>query len=615
MPAAGALDLPVRPTSPLAGTRELLRGAIAFAPRRAAGVLLLLLLAGITEAFGILMLVPLLYAIGIGGGEQDATAARIASAAEAVGVDLDLGNVLLLFLGAVLVRAAVAWWREILIAKMRFGFVDALRVDLYTAMSRAKWEELLGWRQSNIQHTVGSDVARVGSAMLMFLSLPVRAVLAVVQLGLALAIAPLISAIAVSLGAVALVASRVLVRRSRQLGEQMTRFNRLLFGSTADFLAGLRLAKAYGAERRHVDEFIDITTAMRAQQLAFTRVNSLAGAATNVGGAATVVVMIWIGASQAALTTAELAVIVVIFARLLPLMLGFLRNAQELANALPAYQNVVAMSRAFAAAEEPEASAPTAGGTPPPLALERSLALRGVRFAYGGGEPVLKSIDLDIRAGTMTAVGGPSGAGKSTLAEVLLGLLTPAAGGVVSVDGTPLTGEQCRRWHQSVAYVPQDPYLFHETIRGNLLWARSDAPESDLHDALRAAAAEGFVANLPEGMDTVVGDRGSRLSGGERQRIALARALLRRPALLVLDEATGQLDAETEQEVAAMLRRLLQWTTVVAIAHQPAIFAVADRVVLMEGGRLREARPAPASPANVPTPATVGIGSTDKAAR
>ena len=598
--ATAAEAPPERPAPALEGTRELLRTAIAFAPRRAAGVMLLLLVAGVTEAFGILMLIPLLYAIGMGGetGERDATATRIAEAADAVGVSLELGNVLLLFLGAVVVRAAVAWWREILIAQMRFGFTDALRTDLYAAMSRAPWEHLLGWRQSNIQHTVNSDVNRVSSAMMMFLSLPVRGVLAVIQLGLALAIAPLISTIALSLGAVGLIASRVLVRRSRQLGEQMTRFNRRLFGSTADFLAGLRLAKAYGMERRHVDEFVDTTAAMREQQVSFTRLNSLASAATNVGGAATVVVMIWVGASQGALTTAELAVIVVIFARLLPLMLGFLRNAQQLANALPAYQNVVAMNRAFTAAAEPEASA--AARTPAkPIALKRGLALRGVCFAYGGGEPVLRDVDLDIPAGSMTAVGGPSGAGKSTLAELLLGLLAPAAGGVVAVDGAPLTGELRRRWHQSVAYVPQDPYLFHDTIRGNLLWAQPDASESEIQDALRAAAAEKFVARLPEGLETVVGDRGSRLSGGERQRIALARALLRRPTLLVLDEATGQLDAETEEQVAAMLRRLNQRTTVVAIAHQPAIFAVADRVVTVDGGRLREAAAASASPAAV----------------
>lgn len=601
-PATAAGAPPERPAPALEGARELLRTAIAFAPRRAAGVMLLLLVAGVTEAFGILMLIPLLYAIGMGGetGERDATATRIAEAAEAVGVSLELGNVLLLFLGAVVVRAAVAWWREILIAQMRFGFTDALRTDLYAAMSRAPWEHLLGWRQSNIQHTVNSDVNRVSSAMMMFLSLPVRGVLAVIQLGLALAIAPLISAIALSLGAVGLIASRVLVRRSRQLGEQMTRFNRRLFGSTADFLAGLRLAKAYGMERRHVDEFVDTTAAMREQQVSFTRLNSLASAATNVGGAATVVVMIWVGASRGGLTTAELAVIVVIFARLLPLILGFLRNAQQLANALPAYQNVVAMNQAFTAAAEPEASAPAAAGTPAkPIALKRGLALRGVCFAYGGGEPVLRDVDLDIPAGRMTAVGGPSGAGKSTLAELLLGLLTPAAGGVVTVDGAPLTGERRRRWHQSVAYVPQDPYLFHDTIRGNLLWAQPDASESEIQDALRAAAAEKFVARLPEGLETVVGDRGSRLSGGERQRIALARALLRRPTLLVLDEATGQLDAETEEQVAAMLRRLNQRTTVVAIAHQPAIFAVADRVVTVDGGRLREAAAASASPAAV----------------
>lgn len=573
--------------SPLRGTGELLREVVAFAPRRAGLAVCLLLVAAVTEAFGIVMLIPLLYAIGVGSelGAGDGIGSRIAEAVGAIGVELGLGNVLLLFLAGVVVRAAVSWWREQVLTEVQHGFVDALRTRVYAAMGRASWEVLLRKRQSDIQHTVNADVNRTGSAMMMFLRLPITGLLALVQVAIAIAIAPTISAVALAVGTAALVASRVLVRRSREIGEQMTEFNRRLFGSTSDFLAGMRLAKAYGVEQRYVDQFVDTTAAMRGRQLAFTRVNSLAGAAMNVGGACTVVLLIWLGA-RAELSVAELAITVVVFARVLPMLLGFLGSAQQLANTLPAYQNVMAMQREFVAAAERVPSGPE----PTPVALAEALTLHDVSFAYQVGTPVLRHVDLAIPAGTMTAIGGPSGAGKSTLAELLLGLLRPASGieggaaGRILVDGRPLAGELAHRWRRSVAYVPQEPYLFHDTIRGNLLWARPGASEAEIQDALRAAAAEEFVAALPDGVDTVVGDRGGRLSGGERQRVALARALLRQPTLLLLDEATGALDVETEQRVAAALRQLRGRTTVVAIAHQAAVLAAADQVLLVKAG-------------------------------
>lgn len=197
----------------------------------------------------------------------------------------------------------------------------------------------------------------------------------------------------------------------------------------------------------------------------------------------------------------------------------------------------------------------------------------------------MSGVSLDFRAGEITAIAGPSGAGKSTLADVLLGLLEPAAGAVL-VDGLAVDDANRRRWRRSCGYVPQDPYLFHDTIRANLVWARPGAGDAALWRALELAAAADFVAGLPQGLDTVVGDRGSGLSGGERQRIALARALVGEPTLLVLDEATSQLDADNERLIVASLRSLRGRVTVVAVAHREAVLAAADRVVSLDAGRV-----------------------------
>jgi len=158
----------------------------------------------------------------------------------------------------------------------------------------------------------------------------------------------------------------------------------------------------------------------------------------------------------------------------------------------------------------------------------------------------------------------------------------------VTLDGVPLDGALLHAWRQSIGYVPQETFLFHESVRTNLLWAQPEASEADLRAALRDAAAEAFVDRLPQGLDTVVGDRGVRLSGGERQRLALARALLRRPTLLVLDEATSSLDTHNERLVQDAIERLHGELTIVLIAHRLSTVRFADRIVVLAGGAVAE---------------------------
>jgi ATP-binding cassette subfamily C protein len=198
----------------------------------------------------------------------------------------------------------------------------------------------------------------------------------------------------------------------------------------------------------------------------------------------------------------------------------------------------------------------------------------------------LVSVSLSIAAGQTTAIVGPSGSGKSTLADLLLGLIVPEQGRVL-VDETPLTPDLLPSWRDQIGYVPQDSFHFHDTVRANLLWARPEASEGELWEALEIAAA-GFVARLPQGLDTVLGDRGVLLSGGERQRIALARALLRRPAILILDEATSSLDSENERRVQEAIERLHGRLTIVVITHRLTAVRATDAIHVLEAGRLVE---------------------------
>ena len=585
-PSAPVHDRSSRSSGAFAGAGELTRELVAYAPRKSILALLLLLTAGVTEAFGLLMIVPLLYLAGFAApsGERSPVAEAMAHAADAAGVEWTLSTVLVVFLVLSAVRSAVAWQREVLLAGMRLGFVDRLRRKLYAAIAGAKWGDLLGRRQSDMQHVLTRDVDRVGQGAFLMLQLTVTALLALAQLALAALISPSVTAVALAAGAVLVALTRPLVRRSRTLGEALTGANRALYGSVTNFLGGLKLAKGHNAEGPHVRHFEEIVATTRKRQLEFTRIDSTVRAGLNLGAAFALAVLIWFALSTAALPLPELLLLVLIFARVMPGLFRLQQNAQQLAHVLPAYAHVRVMRRMLE-----EAAETPAGDGKPGMELRRALTVRNVSFVYeaaaGTGGAALENVALDVPAGKMTAVAGPSGAGKSTLADLLLGLLEPGRG-EVCIDGVPLTGSNARRWRDSVAFVPQDPYLFHDTIRGNLRWAYPEATEAEMWQALRLAAADGFVAALPEGLDTVAGDRGGRLSGGERQRITLARALMKRPALLVIDEATAQLDAENERWILAALQSLRGRTTVVAIAHGPALLEAADGIVLLQSGRV-----------------------------
>ncbi|MGI8933999.1 MAG: heterocyst formation ABC transporter subunit HepA [Phormidesmis sp.] len=219
--------------------------------------------------------------------------------------------------------------------------------------------------------------------------------------------------------------------------------------------------------------------------------------------------------------------------------------------------------------------------------LQRSIDFETVDFAYNPGEPVLSEITLSIKRGETTALVGASGAGKTTLADLLPRFYDPTQGRVL-VDGIDLRELKINSLRQRMAVVSQDTFIFHTTVKENIVYGVESASDTDVYEAAQMANALDFILALPQGFDTVLGDRGVRLSGGQRQRIAIARALLRNPEILILDEATSALDSVTERLIQESLERLSAGRTVIAIAHRLSTIANADKVVVMEKGRIVE---------------------------
>jgi ATP-binding cassette subfamily B protein len=221
------------------------------------------------------------------------------------------------------------------------------------------------------------------------------------------------------------------------------------------------------------------------------------------------------------------------------------------------------------------------------VGVRGDLSWEGVRFGYGEGPPVLDGVELRVRAGEKVAIVGPSGSGKSTLVSLLQRFHDPEEG-TVRVDGIDVRRLKQLSLRRQVGVVFQDSMLFNETVRANIAYGRPAATRADIEAAARAANAHDFITRLPQGYETVVGERGCRLSVGERQRISIARTLLKDPAVLILDEPTSALDAESEALVSEALERVAHGRTTLVIAHRLSTVVGADRIVVLERGRIVE---------------------------
>jgi subfamily B ATP-binding cassette protein MsbA len=227
----------------------------------------------------------------------------------------------------------------------------------------------------------------------------------------------------------------------------------------------------------------------------------------------------------------------------------------------------------------------TGGAEPGPL--RESIRYEGIGFSYDAGKPVLTDIDLTLPRGKVVALVGPSGGGKSTLADLLPRFYEPGDG-VITMDGRDVGDFSLRAWRAKMGIVTQDILLFNDTIRANIAYGRPEATQVEIEAAAKAARAHDFILGAPKGYDTVIGERGLQLSGGERQRLAIARAILRDPEILIFDEATSALDTESERLVQEAIRRLMANRTTLVIAHRLSTIQGADQIVVIDRGRVVE---------------------------
>ena len=353
-----------------------------------------------------------------------------------------------------------------------------------------------------------------------------------------------------------------------------------------DNLDGIRQIKTYASETREHARFNATSDKLRKASLVVMRVWAIYSPSMNFFGSAGMVIILWVGGTQVLSGKMEIGVLVafLVLARYLYEPVGRLHSLNQLLQSGRAASERV-FSILDAPLEEGWRSDPQTGALINPLKGE--VSYQGVGFAYKEGHPVLRDISLHARPGEMIALVGPTGAGKTTLVN-LLSRFYELTEGEILLDGRPIRSLPLAELRRSVAMVTQESFLFNGTTAENLLIAKPDATEEELWQVLAAANAEAFVRRLPEGLHTKLGERGVKLSVGEKQRLSIARALLKNPPILVLDEATASVDNTTERMIQDALRRLLAGRTSFVIAHRLSTVRRADQILVMELGRIVE---------------------------
>jgi ATP-binding cassette, subfamily C, bacterial len=547
-------------------------------PRRSAFVLLALLVAGVAEGLSLTALLPLL-SIAVGESTDDSGIGKfMADALQKIGIEPTLDMILIIIVGGMLTKGVI-----LLLANRQVGYTvahvaTALRLNLIEALLASRWSYYLRQPVGALANSVATEAYRAANGFEHSVIVLALAIQVLVYSVVAVFISWQATLASLFIGLFLLVVLHRLVRATRRAGANQTQLLRYLLTYLSDVLNSVKSLKAMSrdnvADAILRDQTTQLEKATRHEVMSRAALMALQEpilAAITAAGLYLALV-VW------QLSLPEVMVMVFLLTRILGLLNKTQRKYQQLAVQESAYW---ALRKA---AEDAAAAAERNSGTAEPT-LRQGIALQHVKFSYGE-KVIFKQLNLDIPVKTFTAITGPSGVGKSTLIDLLCGLTEPDAGKIL-IDDKSLPDLDLRKWRHMIGYVSQDTILLHDTIMNNILVGEPALTAEDAEHALRQAGAWDFVNALPDGMHTVVGERGGLLSGGQRQRIAIARALAHGPEFLIMDEPTSALDPESEKTICETLQQLSRQLTIIAVSHQPAVINAADRVFILSEGEAK----------------------------
>jgi len=545
--------------------------------------LCLMICLSLTEGISLLMLVPLLQLVGLNvqKGSIGRLAEFISSIFSTIGIRPTLIAVLCVYVFIVIIHSLLRRWETSVSLTLEYEFVVRLREKLYRAIANTNWLFFARTRVSDFTHALTIEMERVGAATYYILNLLATSIVAIVYILFALKLSATMTGLVFLCGIGLIFLLKKKTKIAHETGEGLSEAMSGLYNAISEHLNGMKTAKSYGVEERHVEIFRGLAEQVRHMYTHAVQNQAEVNYWLNIGSVIILSLILYVSIQILSIPTAGVLLLLFLFARLMPKFSSIQQSFQSFINMLPSFNRIMELQRRCEEATETETQRYEK------IDIEHGIRFDKVSFSYDGNSPVIKDLDIVIKAGQTTAIIGPSGAGKTTIADLLIGLIVPHEGSIL-IDEKEFSPKRMRAWREQIGYVPQDTFLFNDTARANLLWAKPEANEEEINQSLRFAAAEEFVNGLPKGLDTILGERGVLVSGGERQRIALARALLRKPSLLILDEATSNIDSENEKRILSAVEKLHGQVTILLISHRLSTIRGADIIYVVEGGHLIE---------------------------
>lgn len=557
--------------------------------RRISLFLILTLGAGLLEGFGTAMFLPVLEFVekngDVAGLSEDSRSWKVLIFVfERLGLPLTLLGLILLLLFLILSRVALIYLRQVFTAWLSQEVVHSIRTNLFSRCLKASYSLLDTFKSGHLVNLVTTESQRaMGHLQSLFALTANFAVVAGYFVVLMWVSIPMTLLALVIIGAAGSLVSYY-VRHTRYLSHKTTDANQAFSFDLIERLSAFRLIKLTATEEREIRGVCRASFQVRDYNFWLAKlmasVDLILEPVVVLGGLS----ILYFSIEVFSLSLSQVGLFMLVLMRLLPISKELLRSWQSFLSTSGSMAVVIGGLRDMEEAQE------TGGGKRLFANLSNGICLKNVTFVYPGQErPALEEVSLWIPAGKMTALVGPSGAGKTTLLDLLVGLRRPQKGQLL-IDDILMDEYELGSIRRGVAFVSQDAYIFNDTVRNNISFARLEASDVEIKEAMDQALATVFVRELPQGWDTPLGERGTRLSGGQKQRLSLARALLQKAPVLVLDEATSSLDTEKEMGIQASIQDLRQNgnITIIAIAHRLSTISSADQIIVLDRGKIVE---------------------------
>jgi ABC-type multidrug transport system fused ATPase/permease subunit len=562
--------------------RKLLKLAFLSHPSLAATTVVVSVAVALIEGAGLALILPIIEGLG----EQELVqpehpfsefAFRVLTP---LGIPFSTTALVLVGLALFSFQSFLLFVKTVTTIKVRIAVEVSIRKRLFAALMAAPVSYFDDQRLGRFSNAITVETTRAGTSVLQLLNALVALLLILAYLVTAVVISWQLSLAAMGfVGAFALVARRT--GKLKERGERMTEANTALKTTTTDYLSAVREVSALGLAPHANHVFRQVARAVAHELVAIQTIIASFRSIYEIAAVIIIAALLAVGTRVLDVQTAAMVAFFVLLFRLAPRLILFQSSLYQYVSSAPGYGEIESLY------SESEANRPPIQPDAKPAALADALELQGVTFSYDGQRNALDGLDLRVEQGTTIGIVGGSGAGKSTLVNLLLRFDDPTSGRVV-VDGVDLREIDVDSWRAMIGFVGQESFLFHESIAHNLLLGNPRATDADIRAAAAQAGADAFIDELPDGYDTVVGDRGVMLSGGQRQRLALARALVRDPQVLLLDEATSDLDARSQAAIQESLKAMHGKRTVIVVAHRLSTIRDSDVIVVLEHGKIVE---------------------------